>query len=188
MESYFIKKFNSHCNTGHGYNSTMGGDGILGHKMSEESKQKMSVAKLLDPNTSARSKLARRAAGDKCISPEANEKRSKSLKDYYRTNTHYATGTTLSDEHKAKISAKLKGRPQPPGLSQKVAESLSQHWEVTFPNGNKEIIKNMSAFCREHGLWLKHHQSITPYCPEPCLKARLRTFRENRDTKIPAGL
>ena len=41
MEPYFIKQYNSfHC----GYNSTLGGDGVLGHKHSEESKEKIKIA------------------------------------------------------------------------------------------------------------------------------------------------
>jgi hypothetical protein len=32
------------------------------------------------------------------------------------------------------------------------SESCSRFWEITFPNGHKEIIKNKSQFCREHNL------------------------------------
>ena len=32
-------------------------------------------------------------------------------------------------------------------------------WEITYPNGDKEMIRNLSAFCRDHnisdrGMWL----------------------------------
>ena len=33
-----------------------------------------------------------------------------------------------------------------------VAESKSVNWLITFPNGKKEIIKNMNKFCRDNGL------------------------------------
>lgn len=33
-----------------------------------------------------------------------------------------------------------------------VAEAKSTNWLITFPNGQKQIIKNMNKFCRENGL------------------------------------
>lgn len=33
-----------------------------------------------------------------------------------------------------------------------VADSKSVNWLITFPNGKKEIIKNMNKFCKENGL------------------------------------
>jgi group I intron endonuclease len=44
LEKYYIKKFN--CMVPGGYNCTAGGDGICGHKMSDETKRKISQAKI----------------------------------------------------------------------------------------------------------------------------------------------
>lgn len=46
FEKKLIEELNTHINNGYGYNSTMGGDGILGHHHSEETKEKMRACKI----------------------------------------------------------------------------------------------------------------------------------------------
>lgn len=46
FEKKLIEELNTYINNGHGYNSTMGGDGILGHHHSEETKEKMRACKI----------------------------------------------------------------------------------------------------------------------------------------------
>lgn len=58
-------------------------------------------------------------------------------------------GKTHSDEIRLKIVA---GRAaNPPRQEERVAK-LSGWFEITFPNGKVELIKNLSLFCRENGL------------------------------------
>lgn len=81
MEKYFIKKYNSYGSGG--YNCTLGGEGSLGYKHSEEVKMKMSdLAKKRKP-----------------ISKETRRKLSESGK-----------GRTVSEETRKKISIGNKGR------------------------------------------------------------------------------
>ena len=56
-----------------------------------------------------------------------------------------------------KISATKLARKHPSWLKgkkqyQSVIDQLSDVWEVTFPNGDVTVAKNMANFCREHGL------------------------------------
>lgn len=39
------------------------------------------------------------------------------------------------------------------------AAAKSEYWQIVYPNGTEEVIKNLSAFCREYkisdrGMWL----------------------------------
>ena len=92
MENFFIKEYDSFNN---GYNSTLGGDGCLGIKMSEENKLKMSL----------------KHKGKK-LSPEHIEVlREKGKKLVGNKNPMF--GTKLTDEHKEKISKSSKGISKP---------------------------------------------------------------------------
>jgi group I intron endonuclease len=81
------------------------------------------------------------------------------------------TGIPLSKEHKAKLSKMRRGVKKSPEHVKNVARAKSQYWEIIHPNGNKEVIRNLSAFCRSHnlsdrGMWLVankyriHHKSF----------------------------
>jgi phage-related protein len=37
-----------------------------------------------------------------------------------------------------------------PETRRKIGLAVSAQWEVTFPDGHREIIRNLSAFCRTH--------------------------------------
>lgn len=57
----------------------------------------------------------------------------------------------------AKISATKKANPKPSWLKGKqqylaVIEKLSDDWEITTPDGNIMLVKNMASFCRKHRL------------------------------------
>ena len=69
-------------------------------------------------------------------------------------------GKKHSDESKRKISESLKGIrpwnkgiPNSPHQKQKISNTLSKTWIVTFPNGKKEKIKNLKRFCQENNLY-----------------------------------
>lgn len=115
-EKYLIAKYQTN-NSKYGYNLTMGGDGTLGKKLSEESKRKIG-----DGNRG------------KIHSKELNEKVSQSLKQYYKDNPESIefqrnlkkelwknssyrqktilsmTGRVMSEEQKQKISRHNKGK------------------------------------------------------------------------------
>lgn len=114
-ECYYIKYYDSY---NRGYNMTIGGDGRIGCKASEETKQKQSKLRQGDLNPfygkhhseETKNKLSEaaklRCQGEnnpfygKCHSEETKQKISQAN-----------TGKTNSDETRAKISKALKGRP-----------------------------------------------------------------------------
>jgi hypothetical protein len=58
-----------------------------------------------------------------------------------------------SDESKKLISAKTKGIRKP--RTKEHQEKLScnvKEWEITYPNGNVEIVKNLNSFARKNNL------------------------------------
>ena len=68
-------------------------------------------------------------------------------------------GIPLSKEHKAVLSKIRRGVKKSPEHIRKVAYAKSKYWEIIHPNGVKEIIRNLSEFCRnfnlsDRGLWL----------------------------------
>lgn len=68
-------------------------------------------------------------------------------------------GIPLSKEVVAKISKGLLGVKKSSAHVRKVAYAKSKYWKITYPNGDEEVIRNLSAFCRVHnlsdrGMWL----------------------------------
>ena len=61
-------------------------------------------------------------------------------------------GSKLTEEHKRKVSLALMGHVQPESQKQKVAEKLSRSYQITNPDGETFVIKNLSKFCRENNL------------------------------------
>jgi len=51
-----------------------------------------------------------------------------------------------------KLLLQRRGVKKSPGHVLKVAEAKSLLWEITFPDGRKEIIKNLSEFNRQYNL------------------------------------
>lgn len=115
MEYHYIVQYNSHVPSG--YNMTLGGEGSIGRKCSQATKDKISTSK---------------------------------------------AGKPLSEEHKSILSSIRKGVKKAKDHVQKVADSKSLYWLITYPEGNQETIKNLSAFCRnnnlsDRGMWLVAH-------------------------------
>lgn len=92
MEEKCIKEHQTHWSHGSGYNMTMGGDGTLGHKHSEETRKKMSKSHTGKTHTEAtKKKLSEQRKGE--------------------GNPNY--GKTFSEEYRKKISAVTKGGKNP---------------------------------------------------------------------------
>lgn len=61
-------------------------------------------------------------------------------------------GKQLSPEHRLKVSDALRrNRPTQEAINRGAAKR-SKTWEITTPDNAVIIVKNLSAFCREHGL------------------------------------
>ena len=58
----------------------------------------------------------------------------------------------LSSEHYRWVGSQRKNFKQPESQKQKVAEKLSRSYQITNPDGESFVIKNLSKFCRENNL------------------------------------
>ena len=61
-------------------------------------------------------------------------------------------GKKMSEATKLKWALQRRGVKKSPEHVLKVAEAKSLLWEITFPDGKKEVIKNLSEFNRLHNL------------------------------------
>ena len=118
------------------WNMTDGGEGSSGLIMSEETKRK--IAKTLTGRKRPRS---------------VTEKIVKSREGYQH-----------SDETKKKMSKTRTGKkrqPHTPESKLKISQSKSKYeYEITDPDGNMYITKNLNQFCKDHKL-LQSHMSAT---------------------------
>lgn len=85
------------------------------------------------------------------------------------------TGRVVSKETKARLSKMCLGVKKSLEHVRNVARAKSEYWEITYPDGNKEVIKNLSAFCREHnisdrGMWLVANKYRTHHKGFKCKK------------------
>jgi group I intron endonuclease len=63
------------------------------------------------------------------------------------------TKNTCSEETKKKISEGTKNKPKSEEHKKKIGDSNSKiTWQITFPNGEIKIIKNLRKFCRDNNL------------------------------------
>lgn len=115
MEFHYIKQYNSL--SPNGYNLTLGGDGIVGFKFTEEQKHKLSIIRKGRKMTeTARIKLIKNHA------------------DFSgKNNPMYGTispmkGKNHTEESKNKISIKLKGRKFSKAHRSKLSEAAKNRW------------------------------------------------------------
>lgn len=112
MEPYFIKEFNSFHMNGHGYNMTLGGEGGLGHIMSEDTKNKMSELAKLRPR--------------QLHTEETKIKIGLSHKGRKKSEEHrQKLKRPKSVEHRRKLSDANKGKSIPDVVKEKISVSLS---------------------------------------------------------------
>jgi len=111
MEPYFIREYNSFHQNKQGYNMTLGGEGTLGYKVTDEAKKKMSVAKR-----------------GKKLSPEHVEKREQSraiTRAIAKANDpNYGKGRRVSPETIEKIKLSNAGRKHSPETKEKIRQAL----------------------------------------------------------------
>ena len=126
MERYFIESFNSHYLLGHGYNMTLGGDGALGVKRTEEIKNKQ-----------------REAALKRWNSPEGVEERKRrSEKLLGENNPRYGKestmkGKTMLKEAKESLSLQAKQRFQDPTKHPRYGVKMTDETKRKIGDGNR---------------------------------------------------
>lgn len=142
LESYFIEFFHAHGSKG-GYNMTTGGDGWLGMKHSQETKDKISKAnkgKIRTPEMIKQMSESRMGKdtwnkGREC--PQI----SKALK-----------GRIFTEEQKQVYSESHKGFINTQKTKDKIKAKISEESSIRLPNGKEVVIINLRQFCKENGL------------------------------------
>lgn len=161
-----------------GYNMTLGGEGLSGMDFPEIQRRNMSEARKAFFRTEAGLKWKKelsdrltannpRKKGDigytkgMKMPPRSEEYRAKlsqsltgrEFSEEHRKNIGKAhKGRTLTEEHRKKIGQGLIGHKQSDHQKETVRAKMSASWEVTHPDGKREIIHNLNAFCRLHNL------------------------------------
>lgn len=117
LEIYYISLYNTSEN---GYNLTSGGNGVVGHKCSDETKQKIGNANRgRKPSEDTRKRMSESSTGKK-HSTETRKRMSetrqgqncgrKASKENRLKMSKFQKGKTISEEQRKKISAALKGK------------------------------------------------------------------------------
>lgn len=152
MEIKMIEKYNT-CEMG--YNITNGGEGysVCGKRHHMYGKRRPK---------SVRDKISNTHEGVK-LSGYHRRRISESKKG----KKHHMYGKHHSEETKRKISQAqigqkhhMYGKKCTKEEIQKVVDSISRLWFIVFPNGDKEIIKNLNKFCRENNLNASHMYDV----------------------------
>jgi len=65
-----------------------------------------------------------------------------------------------SKDSKIKMSQSHIGLTHSSKTVEKMISGISRKWLITFPNGKRKIIKNLSKFCRENGLSCGNMSSV----------------------------
>lgn len=128
LEPKYIQQHETHYTTGKGYNLTWGGEGVIGIKHTKEMKERRAKQYIGEGNPFY----------GKHLSKEHKKKVGEAVKRtrYLRVGKSAPNfGNTHSNEAKAQIG-----------------DTLAQEWTITFPDQHVETIRNLRAFCREHGL------------------------------------
>lgn len=84
-------------------------------------------------------------------------------------------GIKASNVTKNKLSKLRRGIKKSSQHINNVASSVSKYWEIVYPDNTKEVIKNLSAFCRnnnlsDRGMWMVAHGYRTHHKNYKCKK------------------
>jgi len=137
-EKRFIIKYKTLEN---GYNLTTGGAGMSNYSVTEEHRRNLSVSHKGYKHTEEQKKKISKALRNRYCSEETRKKLS--ISKMGSNNPMCGKFGNTNPFYKGKFSTEV---------IEKIRDSNSLYWEVTFPNGDKQIIKNLSRFCREHNL------------------------------------
>ena len=145
-EKYFIKSHRSNDRF-KGYNLTIGGNVLrgkdnpfYGRRHTDEVKKKISLVNKGNPGHNRGKNLS-----EETKRKISNVRKKKGL-SVGKNNPMY--GKKHSEETKDRMASKKLGRKVP----DKYLNHLISNWLVTYPNGNRVVIRNLKKFCRENGL------------------------------------
>lgn len=134
LEIYYIKELKSFKE---GYNLTKGAGGMTGYIITEEHRKNLSESHKGYKHTDEQRRKISKALTGRPVSEHTRKLLSESSKKIIRprgpANPCY-------------------GRAPSQKVIDRLVEMVSCWWEVTFPDGTKKVLKNLSAFCREHKL------------------------------------
>ena len=122
MEPYFIHDCNSFLGNGQGYNTTLGGDGCLGYKHSDEIKLK--ISKKLKNKPKSQNHKNNLSNSKKGITPKG-----------------FANMTLWLNENRNTKS-----------YSKKLSDTISKTWHLVHSDGRDLTIKNLVQFCHQNDL------------------------------------
>lgn len=142
LEQDLIRQYKSN-NPKYGYNITMGGEGLFGYTISEESRKKIGAANSValkgrHLSNEVREKISRAAKG-RVVSDETRKKMSDAQKGRVSSNK----GKPMSEEQKLKISNARKGFVM--SEEQKEKLSLSHLGKITSDETKKKLSKVSSG-------------------------------------------
>jgi group I intron endonuclease len=127
IECFFIEEYDTFK---HGYNMTLGGEGTKGIKLTNEHKQKLSLANK-----------------GKKLTEESKKKISEASKKQ--------TNRDISG-----IGSYWKGRKRSKEDLEKKSQIFGKEWVVINPNGEKMNIKSLRKFCKENDLSAAHMGAV----------------------------
>jgi group I intron endonuclease len=135
LEIHYIKKLKSFEK---GYNLTKGAGGMAGYVITEEHRKNLSESRKGYKHTDEQKRKISEALMGRFVSEH--------------------TRKLLSESGKKIIRPKGPANPRYGKAASKKAidrsvEVISCWWEITFPDGTKKVLKNLSAFCREQGFY-----------------------------------
>lgn len=134
-EIYWIEKYDAYYN---GYNMTLGGDGIFGLKMSEETRRKISLA----------------STGRSCSGWHHTEEAKRKISQISKGNK-YNLGRTQTQEEKDKRAASLRGKHRTEEQKAKMSKIQKEVWS------NEELRQKHSAICKGRVISEEQKQKIS---------------------------
>ncbi len=153
MEKYFVKEFNSFINSekSQGYNMTLGGEGMLGFRHTENSKLKNSVSlgKPFKVWHNSGTLIEDKHIKNFCIKNNLNCDSFNSLllgKAFSYKNYYAYEGEKTFDEVLGKYSIKIKESMKIMG------EKHSKEYTLLSPSGDLIKFKNLAKFARDNNL------------------------------------
>jgi len=139
MEFHYIKQYNSLLPKG--YNMTSGGGGMLGYQITEEHRKNLSESHKGYVHTAEQ----KRKIGESSKGRKHADDTKKILSEKKLGSKNPMYGKCGKDHPSYGITP-------PKHVIDALVEKNSNMWLVLFPNGQEEVVKNLSDFCRKNNL------------------------------------
>jgi group I intron endonuclease len=157
MESLFIREHNTFYMNEQGYNMTLGGGGMLGHKASKESIQR-------------RSKRMQ-GSGNTFYGRHHTEEHKRRVSEGVKRTRYLRIGD----------KAPHAGHKHSDVTRKQIGDTQAGTWEITFPDGHVATILNLRAFCREHNLTAPLMIAVSKNLQKQHKKFRCRKLNTSED-------